>query len=121
MSPPIDYFLKYFTENDIEEMAGYTNIYAQQIGVKDFNETDSSEIKTFIGIHLLIEVYNLPRVRMYWQQKSRIDIIAKNMLRNRFFQLSRTFHVVNNDTIPANNKDKFFKVCPLYDCLKKKM
>lgn len=52
LSPPIYYFFKYFTENDIEEMEGYTNIYAQQIGVKDFNETDSSEIKIFIGIHL---------------------------------------------------------------------
>jgi len=50
LPPPIDYFLKYFTENDIEEMAGYTNIYAQQTGVKNFIETNSSEIKTFIGI-----------------------------------------------------------------------
>lgn len=120
LPPPIDYFLKYFTENDIEEMAGYTNIYAQQTGVNNFIETNSSEIKTFIGIHLLIGVYGLPRVRMYWQQKSRINIIANNMQRNRFFQLRRTFHVVNNDTIPCNNKDKFFKVRPLYNCLKKK-
>jgi len=119
LPPPIHYFLKYFTENDIEEMAGYTNIYAQQTGVKNFIETNSSEIKTFIGIHLLIGVYGLPRVRMYWQQKSRINIIANNMQRNRFFQLRRTLHVVNNDTIPCNNKDKFFKVRPLYNCLKK--
>lgn len=97
-------------------MGGFTNIYAQQNGVKNFEKTNSSEMKTFVGgIHLLMGVYGLPRARMYWQQKSRINVIADHMWKNRFFELRSNFHVINNDCVPQNCNDKFHKVRPLYD------
>lgn len=101
-------------------MAGYTNIYAQQKGVKNFKDTSSNEMKVFVGIHLLMGAINFPRVRMYWQMKYRISIIADAMTRNRFFQLRSNFHVINNDTIPLDNTDKFIKIRPLYNSIKKR-
>lgn len=84
---PLDYFIKYFPESLFEEMAGFTQIYSQQMGVKNFEETSSNEIKVFVGVHLLMGVINFPRVRMYWQFKYRITVIADAITRNRFFQM----------------------------------
>lgn len=55
------------------------------------------------------------RIRLYWTNEHRVNIIADNMSRNRFFQLRSCFHVMNNDDIPENNVDKFIKVRPLFN------
>lgn len=39
---------------------------------------------------------------------------------DRFFQLGQNLHIINNLDIPNNNKDKFVKVRPLYNQIKKK-
>jgi len=46
-------------------------------------------------------------------------MIADTMNRNRFFSLRSHFHVINNMDIPKNNIDKFIKVRPLFDRVKK--
>lgn len=117
---PLEYFFKYFPESEYENMANYTNTYAEQIGRLNWKPTNSKEIKIFVGIHLYMGVLNFPRIRMYWEQKSRINTIADNMTRNRFFELRFCFHVIDNNTIPTNNIDRFIKVRPLYDLLKKR-
>lgn len=101
-------------------MALYTNIYAEQKGVANYIAATVSEMKIFVGIHLFMGIINYPRVRMYWQMKYRIEIIANAMTRNRFFQLRNNFHVINNETIPEKNTDKFIKIRPLYNLLKKR-
>ncbi|CAI6372531.1 unnamed protein product [Macrosiphum euphorbiae] len=80
---PLDYFMKYFPDNE--------------------------EMKIFVGVHLLMGVFGLPRIRMYWEQKSRINIVADNITRNRFFELRSNFHIMDNNDIPLNNKDRFVK------------
>jgi len=117
---PLDYFFKYFPESEYENMANYTNTYAEQIGRLNWKPTNSKEIKIFVGIHLYMGVLNFPRIRMYWEQKSRINTIANNMTRNRFFELRFCYHVIDNNTIPTNNIDRFIKARPLYDLLKKR-
>ncbi|XP_022182789.1 piggyBac transposable element-derived protein 3-like [Myzus persicae] len=118
ISSPISYFMKYFTEEAFNEMAMYTNIYEEQKITNQWVQTTSAEMKVFVGIHLMMGVLNLPRVRMYWQKEFRIDIIANNMTRNRFFELRTHFHVMNNEEIPQTNTDKFIKVRPLYNHMK---
>jgi len=41
------------------------------------------------------------------------------MTRDRFFQLRSNFHIIVNASIPPNNKEKFIKVLPLYNLIKK--
>lgn len=118
---PLDYFMKYFPDNEFEEMAKHTNTYTQQNGKLNWIETNSREMKIFVGVHLLMGVFGLPRIRMYWEQKSRINIVADNITRNRFFELRSNFHVMDNNNIPTNNRDRFVKVRPIYDILQKKM
>lgn len=117
---PLEYFSKYFQESEYQDMADYTNIYAEQNGKLNWIATNPREMKVFLGIHLLMGVFGLPRIRMYWEQKSRISIIANNMTRNRFFELRSNFHVMDNNTVPTNNKDRFIKVRPIYNVLKRR-
>ncbi|KAE9524120.1 hypothetical protein AGLY_015485 [Aphis glycines] len=61
-----------------------------------------------------------PRVRLYWENATAVNIIIENMSRDRFFTLRRNFHLIDNTEIPKNNTDKFIKVRPLYDAINKK-
>lgn len=118
--PPIEYFLKYFSTISFDDMAHFTNLFAQQNNTKNWTDTNASEMKVFIGIHLYIGIIGLPRVIMYWQPDYRINIIADNMTKNRFFELRTNFHVQDNLLNPTHNSDKFFKVRPLYNSIKKR-
>jgi hypothetical protein len=117
---PYDYFLEYFGDADFENMTYYTNLYAVQ-NQKKFKPTSVFEIKIFIGIQLIMGTLKFPRVRMYWEHNFQIKIVCDNMTRDRFFALRSNFHVIDNEKITQYNKDKFIKVRPLYDKLKKKM
>jgi len=117
---PLDYFMKYFPDNEYEEMATYTNTYAQHNGKLIWIETNSREMKIFVGVHLLMMVFGVPRIRMYWEQKSRINIVADNITINRFFELRSNLHIMDNNDIPINNKDRFVKVRPIYNILQKR-
>lgn len=102
---PLDYFSKYFPECEFENMANYTNTYTEQTGRLNWKPTNSKEMKIFVGINLYMGVLNFPRIRMYWEQKSRTNTIADNMTRNRIFELRFYFHVIDNNPIPTNNTE----------------
>lgn len=110
---PINYFSKYFDDSDFENMSFFTNLFAVQKNTNHFKPTNTREIKEFIGIHLMMGALKFPRIRMYWEYNTRINIIANTMNRNCFFSLRSHFHVINNMDIPKNNSDKFIKVRPL--------
>lgn len=116
---PLNYFFKYFEETDFENMVYYTNLYAIQ-NQKKFKPTNIFEIKIFIGIQLLMGALKFPRIRMYWEHDFEINAVCNNMTRDRFFAIRTNFHVIDNEKIPKNNNDKFVKVRPLYDIMKKK-
>lgn len=115
---PIEYFMRYFTEEAFTEMATYTNIYAVQQNTSNWINTTASEMKIFVGIHTMMGILSFPRARMYWEHEFRINIIADSMSRNRFFELRTHFHVINNEEVSPTNTDKFIKVRPLFDYLK---
>lgn len=116
---PLNYFLEYFGDTDFENMAYFTNFYAVQ-NQKKFKHTSVFEIKIFIGIQLMMGSLKFPRVRMYWEQNFQIKVVSDNMTRDRFFAMRTNFHVIDNEKVSKNNKDKFVKVRPLYNKLKKK-
>ncbi|KAE9522589.1 hypothetical protein AGLY_017011 [Aphis glycines] len=93
---PIDYFMHYFNDDFFETVAFNTNLYAIQQNLTNFKATNQQEIRVLIAIHLIMGCLKFPRVRMYWE---------------------KNFKVPN---IPNNNHDKFVKIRPLYDLIKKK-
>lgn len=62
---PLDYFFKYFSENDFVNMAKFTNIYAEQKSHSNFKTCSASEIKILIAIHMMFGVLKYPRTSMY--------------------------------------------------------
>jgi hypothetical protein len=117
---PIYYFSKYFDDKEFDKMAYFTNLYATQQNSTRFKPTTSSEIRDFIAIHIVMGALKMPRVRMYWEKDTYINLVAETMPRNRFFSLRTHFHVVDNMEIPKNNNDTFFKIRPLFEIIKKR-
>lgn len=129
---PIDFFLQYF-ENDFFEIVAFNiSLYTVQNNKTNFKPTNKYEIQTLIAIHLIMGCLKFPKffnfffkfrifpIRMYWEEKFRVPLISNSMSRNRFSQLRNNLYIINNFDIPRNNVDKFIKVRPLYDQIKKK-
>jgi hypothetical protein len=119
MPSPIDYFNQYFQEDFFDNIAFNTTLYTVQNGIQ-FQPTNGMEIKSLIAIHIIMGSLKFPRVRMYWEEIFKINIVANTMTRDSFFQLRSNLHIIDNNSISSNNKDKFIKVRPLYDTIKKK-
>ena len=121
-SSPMKYF-KLFVNNElIDHITFQSNLYATQLSqqnstraIKSFTK---SEIKSTIGIILLMGIYKLPNRRMYWAPYSKVSIIADTMPRNRFKEILRHLHYSDN-SLDLNKNDpshnKLFKIQPLID------
>lgn len=127
---PLHYFNRYFSDNDFEQMALYTNMYAHQNISSWKKNTDKYEIRRFIALHILTGCLNFARLSMYWDTFIGLNVFINNMPRNRFYALRSNFHVVDNLKIPPGNKnknfqfkptkDRFVKVRPMFDCVLKR-
>ena len=99
-----------------------SNLYAtqlsQQNSTRAIMSVTKSEIKSTIGIMLLMGIYKLPNRRMYWAPYSKVSIIADTMPRNRFKEILRHLHYSDN-SLDLNKNDpshnKLFKIQPLID------
>lgn len=85
--------LTYFSQMISGELlAERTNLYSIQKKVKSI-ETNSKDIKSFVGIHLLMGVFNLPQACMYLSKMSSlISLVANGIQRD----LQSTFHFADN-------------------------
>ena len=75
---PIDYFNLYFTDAVIEKISQETNRYAEQYRqtqyanikpysiVNELTETTPDEIRTFLGMCILMGLVYKPQIWMYW-------------------------------------------------------
>ncbi|KAK9718214.1 Transposase IS4 [Popillia japonica] len=62
---PLEYFSYFFDENLYQMIAYETNIYSTLV-TGSCIQTNVSEIKAFIAIHLLMGVVNMPSFEDYW-------------------------------------------------------
>ncbi|XP_064214102.1 uncharacterized protein LOC135266773 [Tribolium castaneum] len=78
------------------------------------------EIKKFLGMITLMSCLKYPRIRMYWAKTTRVEAIARNMTRDRFFSIRSNLKVVVDGDVTAaeRNLDKFWKVRPLMNKVK---
>ncbi|XP_045108998.1 uncharacterized protein LOC123503369 isoform X4 [Portunus trituberculatus] len=113
---PHDICSKFITKEVIEDIVFQTNLYALQQG-KNYKPTDENEIKTFIGMNLLMGIVKLPSYRDYWSSNPCLhnDFISKLMPVNRFGWLLGNIHLNDNTLMPDRKSpeyDKLYKVCP---------
>lgn len=79
---PIYFFMHLFTEDLIDKIVLKTNLYSLQKGKENLAITNS-EMKTFLGINLVMSCLRYLRSRMYWSSEEglRLDLIANASVR----------------------------------------
>lgn len=118
LESPYYFFEKYFSDALFSLIIENTNLFALQQQTK-FAPTNIDEIKTFVGIHIVMGNCHFPRIRCYWQPNCSIPIISNSMPINRFFKLRQHTHFVNVEEKPDNN-DRLWKIRPLYDAIRQR-
>ena len=122
---PIDYFQNYFCDDLLNLIVEQTNMYAAQNG-SSFS-VDKQELKVFLGLLLKMGICPMPRYRMYWSNELRFGPVADFMSRNRFLDILKFLHFVDNTTVVTDRDhadyDRLAKVRPLLEytqqaCLK---
>ncbi|KAJ2938067.1 hypothetical protein O0L34_g19390 [Tuta absoluta] len=112
--PPQEYLTKYIPTDTYELIAFHSNqTYLAKTG--NSLNTSTKEIRLFFGITAMMSYLRFPRIRMYWEKKTRIAAIADIMVRDRYFKLRAALKIVNDSEVPAaeKQKTKFWKVQPL--------
>ncbi|CAH1986905.1 unnamed protein product [Acanthoscelides obtectus] len=124
---PVDIFLSFINNEVLELMVQETNRYAQQFlnnrqlrrssRLRRWKNTDTSEMKRFLGLIMLTGIINFPRIEYYWK-KSQVyfhPLLHKiNMSYNRFALLLKCWHFVDNN-LHRDNESRTYKVQPLID------
>ena len=80
------------------------------------DEISVEDIKKVFGIVLYMGVLKLPNRRMYWQNNTKVDIIANTMGVNRFAKIMQLLHYKDINWIPAVSSESYnkcYKIQPL--------
>ena len=117
---PLEYFMSYFPDEFFEEAAFFTNSYCLAKTGKQLN-TSAVEIKQLYGAHILIGNIPYPRIRMYWSDGFKMEMIARAFSHDRFFQLRTCLHFVDTIVVNENARhNKLWKVQPVIDRVRNK-
>jgi len=131
---PIDFFMQYVDMDLICHMVYQTNLYARQffrdnggaLGAqsrcRQWKETNTEEMKRFIGLTLLMGVVRKPKIASYWSTDFTMNtpVFPGVMKRNRYQLMLRFWHLNDNDRCPppdSPNTDRLYKIRPVVDHL----
>lgn len=93
---PIDYFSKYFGWDTWVEIANCTNKLSNMP-----NAVTAREVARFVGIHIAMGTLKFPSVKLYWEDLTKVPLIAEAMPLSRFLELSRMLKLTSTK-YPAN-------------------
>ncbi|XP_029929160.1 zinc finger protein 576, tandem duplicate 1 isoform X2 [Myripristis murdjan] len=104
---PIDYFSKYFGWDTWVEIAQCTNKQSNML-----NPVTAKEVAQFVGIHIAMGTLKFPSLKLYWQDFTKVPLIAEAMPLPQFLQLSRKLKLafpakdpINNVRVEGHNRD----------------
>lgn len=113
---PIEYFMGYVSMDFVQTMVQCTNMRSTELTGVSVN-TNVSEMLTFIGMNFAMSIVRMPRIKMYWQAKTRIPWIADKMTRDRFYKLRSNLKVVDDNRVSdeERRRDRVWKVRPMLE------
>ena len=123
---PIATFLLFFTESFFEMIVVETNRYARTcMGEEEFikwTNVTIDELKAYIGFKILMGIIRLPSLYDYWKKDPyyRYGPIANRISRDRFMEIGRYLHFVDNSTLAppgSDGYDRLGKVRPVLEYL----
>ncbi|ROT78870.1 putative piggyBac transposable element-derived protein 4 [Penaeus vannamei] len=124
-SSPLELFSFFFTEELMDMIVRETNRYHRQkpgpssSHMKDWVDTSVSELGVFIGLRMAMGINQKPEQRSYWSTDLfyHSPLFPATMTRDRFVQLSRYLHVVDEGSHPPD--DHLWKLRPAIEILQR--
>ena len=124
---PLDMFSYYFDDYIIDLVVRETNRFADQTLADTTTtwETSAAEIKAYLGFQILMGINRLPEIRDYWAMDAKLHYspIASRISRNRFEEITRYLHFVDNTDLPSRDEPGFHrlqKVLPVVVAMKER-
>ena len=91
-----------------------TNLYAKQVmgeeKYEDWEKLGVQELKAYIGFSILMGLVRLPAIEDYWKIFLCYFPISDRIARQRFRELSRYIHFVDNVQLPTWGEPGYDKV-----------
>lgn len=113
-SDPLGLFSLFFCDDLMDTIVTETNRYATQAlqGTNKEWSTNREEINAYFGFMILMGINQLPEIRDYWSSSEylRYAPIADRISRNRFEEITRYLHFVNNDTLPSRGEEGYSRL-----------
>ncbi|GLD63489.1 uncharacterized protein AKAME5_001510700 [Lates japonicus] len=97
---PIDYFSRYFCWDTWVEIASCTNELSSTP-----NRITAREVAQFVGIHIAMGTLKFPSPRLYWEDLTKVPLIAEAMPLSRFLELSCKLKLASPAKDPVNSDD----------------
>ncbi len=118
-------FFLFFTSSLLEEIVRQTNAYAAECMGETFDKWQPvtvDELCAYMGFMILMGLVQLPSIHDYWQRDEvyHYGPVADRISRDRFFELHRYLHFVDNSSLPTPGSpeyDKLGKVQPVITSL----
>ncbi|XP_074510110.1 zinc finger protein 576, tandem duplicate 1 isoform X1 [Sebastes fasciatus] len=95
---PIDYFSNYFGWDTWEEIANCTNKLSNMP-----KPVTAREVAQFVGIHIAMGTLKFPSPRLYWEDLTKVPLIAEAMPLPRFLELSRMLKLASPAKDPVSS------------------
>ena len=115
-----------FPDTLMQVIVNQTNRYAQQVmddnSYAKWKRVDLAEMKAYFGFNILMGLVPMPAIDDYWKLDPHFNFgpISSHISRNRFREISRFLHFVDNATLPTRGEegyDKLGKVRPIIDAV----
>ena len=126
ITDPLELFHLLIPDDFYDEILVETNRYAEQQrqlknDTSPWNPISKEELKAFIGLIIAMGIISLPDSYDYWSTEPMMchSWFRLVMSRNRFREILRYIHLVDNTTAPQRTaqSDKLWKVRPLLNVL----
>ncbi|XP_060938065.1 uncharacterized protein LOC133014814 [Limanda limanda] len=95
---PIDYFSKYFGWDTWKEIANCTNKLSSMS-----NPVTAREVAQFVGIHVAMGTLKFPSPRLYWEDLTKVPLVADAMPLSRFLELTCRLKFASPANYPVNS------------------
>ena len=125
-SSPKEVFDLFFSPDLLDKIVTETNNYAAKVmGAEKYagwSKVTVEELRAFLGFKILMGINHLPSLDDYWSRDPflRYAPVADRISRDRFRDISRYLHFVDNDTLlprGTDGHDRLGKVRPVIDHL----
>ena len=120
----MEVFLHFWPEEFLQQICVQTNVYAREVmgpdKYEEWVEVTVEELKAYLGFSILMGIVRLPALEDYWKVDPFLNFppIATRIPRQRFRDISRYLHFVDNSCLVAPGHpeyDKLGKVRPVIE------